>query len=291
MMLGLAIACGMVAGFGALLVVKGAVSAPLRLGDALAVLDRRLPETEEPLPPGLDGLGERVHRRLRLPLSAKQQKLLLLQGRAVGDFFVEKLVWTVAGFFLPTLWGGLQLALGRPVGLTPLLVALAGAVGGFFLADVRLRSGAEQRQRAAVDGIHTFFDLVVLERLANASAAQATANAAAISDAPLFRRITSGLERARMEQVQPWPELRRIAEEWDVPELADFADVMQLEEQGAGLAETLRARVRELRDAHLSAEKERAQAASESMTLWMTIPALLLGCALLAPALLKLVGS
>ena len=54
MMLGLAIACGMVAGFGALLVVKGAVSAPLRLGDALAVLDRRLPETEEPLPPGLD---------------------------------------------------------------------------------------------------------------------------------------------------------------------------------------------------------------------------------------------
>ena len=66
---------------------------------------------------------------------------------------------------------------------------------------------------------------------------------------------------------------------------------MQLEEQGAGLAETLRARVRELRDAHLSAEKERAQAASESMTLWMTIPALLLGCALLAPALLKLVGS
>lgn len=66
---------------------------------------------------------------------------------------------------------------------------------------------------------------------------------------------------------------------------------MRLEEQGAGLAETLQARVRELRDAHLAEQKEKAQAASEAMTLWMTIPALLLGVALLTPALLSLTGS
>lgn len=289
-MLGVAIACGMVAGLGAFLVAKGATTAPLRLGDALAVLDRRH-VAEVHLGPGIEGWGERVHRRLRVPLSGRQQQLLLMQGRSVGDFFVEKLVWTLTGFFLPALWGGLQLALDRPVGLTPLLFALVAAVAGFFVADVRLRAGAEQEHRAATDGIHTFFDLVVLERLANASAAQATANAAAISDAPLFRRITSGLERARMEQVQPWGEIRLIAEEWGVPELSDFADVMGMEEQGAGLADVLRARVRELRHAHLSEQKERAQAASESMTLWMTIPALLLGVALLAPALLNLVGG
>lgn len=290
MMLGVAIACGMVAGFGALLIVKGALSQPIRLGDALAMLERRPPVAGGQPTEGLDGWGERL-RRLRLPLSAKQQKLLLMQGRSVGDFFIEKLVWTVTGFFLPAIWSILQLVMGRPVGLTPLLLSLVGAAGGFFIADLRLRSGAEQQQRAAADGIHTFFDLVVLERLANASAAQATANAAAISDAPLFRRITAGLERARMEQVQPWGELRRIAAEWGVPELSDFADVMQLEEQGAGLAEVLRARVRELRDAHLSEQKELAQSASESMTLWMTIPALLLGVALVSPALLNLMGS
>lgn len=289
-MLGMAIAAGMVAGFGVLLLIRGATAPPVRLGDALAVLERRQPQptafVAEP-----QGWVERAQRRLRLPLSDRQQKLLLLQGRTVGDFFVEKMVWTLAGFFVPVLWSLTELMLGNPVGLTPLLVALAGAAGGFFVADVRLRTGAQQHQRAAVDGIHTFFDLVVLERLANASAAQASANAAAISDAPLFRRITAGLERARMEQVQPWAELRRIAEEWDVPELSDFADVMRLEEQGAGLAETLQARVRELRDAHLAEQKEKAQAASEAMTLWMTIPALLLGVALLTPALLSLTGS
>lgn len=290
MTLGMAIAAGMVAGFGVLLLIRGATAPPVRLGDALAVLERRQPQptgfVAEP-----QGWVERAQRRLRLPLSDRQQKLLLLQGRTVGDFFVEKMVWTLAGFFVPVLWSLTELMLGNPVGLPPLLVALAGAAGGFFVADVRLRTGAQQHQRAAVDGIHTFFDLVVLERLANASAAQASANAAAISDAPLFRRITAGLERARMEQVQPWAELRRIAEEWDVPELSDFADVMRLEEQGAGLAETLQARVRELRDAHLAEQKEKAQAASEAMTLWMTIPALLLGVALLTPALLSLTGS
>lgn len=182
-MLGMAIAAGMVAGFGVLLLIRGATAPPVRLGDALAVLERRQPQptafVAEP-----QGWVERAQRRLRLPLSDRQQKLLLLQGRTVGDFFVEKMVWTLAGFFVPVLWSLTELMLGNPVGLTPLLVALAGAAGGFFVADVRLRTGAQQHQRAAVDGIHTFFDLVVLERLANASAAQASANAAAISDAP-----------------------------------------------------------------------------------------------------------
>ncbi len=217
--------------------------------------------------------------------------MLNLQGRSVGDFFAEKLVWTALGFLLPASWAALQLAFGRPSGLTPLALSLVGAGAGFFVADLRLRSGAERQRRTATDGIHTFFDLVVLERLANASAAQAAANAAAVSDSPLFRRVSAGLERARMEQSPPWDELRRVADEWGVPELIDFADVMQLEEQGAGLAEVLQARVRELRDAHLSAQRSAAQNASEAMTLWMTIPALLLGVALLIPALLGLLSG
>jgi hypothetical protein len=94
-----------------------------------------------------------------------------------------------------------------------------------------------------------------------------------------------------MEQAPPWDELRRVADEWAVPELTDFADVMRLEEQGAGLAEVLQARVRELRDAHLSAQRSAAREASEAMTLWMTIPALLLGVALLVPALLSVLSD
>lgn len=290
-MIGLVIASGMLVGFGMLLVVRGATTAPVRLGDALAVLDRRQPVSVEAPTEGLEGAGERLHRALKLPLTDAQQRLLLMQGRTVGDFFVEKLVWTLAGVLLPVLWALGQWLVGNPPTLAPLVVSLVLGVAGYFVADLRLRGGAEQERRAATDGIHTFFDLVVLERLANSSAAQATANAAAVSDAPLFRRITAGLERARMEQTQPWDELHRIADEWQVPELADFADVMRLEEQGAALAEVLQARVKELRDAHLARQRSAAQEATEGLALWMTLPALLLGIVFVTPALLKLIAS
>lgn len=291
-MIWLAVACGMLAGLGILVAARGATAPHARLGDALAVLERRGPPPI-PIEPvrGLEGVGDRVRRRLRLPLTATQQRLLEQQGRGVGDFFAEKLVWSLAGLLLPALWAALQLAFGASPGITPFGVSLLCAVAGYFVADLRLRRGAEQQLRATTDGIHTFFDLVVLERLANASAAQAAANAAAVSSTPLFRRISAGLERARMEQRQPWDELREVATDWQVSELADFADVMQLEEQGAGLAEVLQARVRELRSAHLSRQKAAAQAASESMALWMSLPALLLGVALLVPALLTLTGG
>lgn len=281
-MIALAVACGMVAGLGLLMTLRGATAPPIRLADALAALDRR------PVAIADDAVEDRP--RLRLPLSQAQQRLLAMQGRSTSDFMIEKLVWAGTGFSLPLIWLATEMVFGRSPGTLPLMVSLLGAVAGSFLADIRLRGGAEQQRRQATDALHTFFDLVVLERLANASATQATTNAAAVSDAPIFRRISSGLERARMEQTPPWEELRHIAGEWNVPELSDFADVMQLEEQGAGLVEVLQARVKELRDAHLARQKTKAQEDSESMSLWMTLPALLLGVALLTPALLKLMS-
>ncbi len=278
--MGIAIALGALVGLGLVAVVAGLLPAPVRLGDALAVLDRRAGATV--------GAAGPVGSRWRLPLSAEQQRLLAMQDRDVADFFAEKAVYAVAGLLLPGLWVLLQVLLGTGGDALPLLASPVAAVLGFFLPDWRLRRGQRQQRRAMHDAVHTFFDLVALERLANASAAQATLQAAAISDAPLFRRITTGLERARMEQTPPWDELRRVAEEWRMPELGDFADVMQLEEQGAGLAEALQARVTELRDAHLTAVKMEASAASERMTLWMTIPAMLLGLAFLTPALLRI---
>lgn len=279
--MGLAIVFGMLAGTGVCLIASGWYRAPVRLGDALAVLDRR---------PGTITTAKGPHSatRWRLPLTANQQRLLAMQDREVADFFAEKLILALAGLLLPGLWVVLQSIVGNQPGMMPLIASPLGAFAGYILPDLRLRRGQAQQHRAMHDALHTFFDLVALERLANMSATQATVSAAAISDAPLFRSITAGLERARMEQVPPWDTLRNIADEWQLPELADFADVMQLEEQGAGLAEVLQARVKELRDAHLTKVKIDAGAASERMTLWMTIPAMLLGLAFLTPALLRI---
>ncbi|MGO1385614.1 MAG: hypothetical protein ACTHWA_09970 [Arachnia sp.] len=292
--LGLLVLCGTMVGLGITAVVIGSLRRTLRLSDALMVLDGvdRIPlSTTSSEPVGMEAMGGWVQRRLRLPLSVKQQQLLLLQDRSVADFFTEKLILSLAGLLLPTAWLVMQVILGATPGPLPLLFSLLGAVGGYFLADLRLARSSVQLRRTTTESIHTFFDLVALERLANASASQAVAAAAGISDAPLFRRITSGLERARLEQSTPWPELRRVGREWNIPELDDFADVMKLEEQGAALAGVLQARVKELRDSHLAQQQAQAHEATESLTLWMTLPALLLGLTFIIPPLLKLTSS
>jgi len=292
--LGLMVLCGTIVGLGVASVIGGSLRRTLRLSDALMVLDGvdplPLPDAGGQ-PVGMEAMGGWLQRRLRLPLTVKQQQLLLLQDRSVADFFTEKLVLSLTGLLLPTLWLVLQFVLGATPGPLPLLFSVLGGVGGYFLADLRLSRSSVQLRRTTTESIHTFFDLVALERLANASASQAVAAAAGISDAPLFRRITSGLERARLEQATPWPELRRVGREWNIPELDDFADVMKLEEQGAALAGVLQARVRELRDSHLAQQRAAAHEATESLTLWMTLPALLLGLAFIIPPLLKLTSS
>ena len=105
---------------------------------------------------------------------------------------------------------------------------------------------------------------------------------------PLFLQIRTALERARLEQQSPYDELRRLADQLELPELADVADVMQLDETGAALSGTLRARVRELRDAHLTREQIKASAAAEGMTIYMTLPALIFGLIFLVAAMLKI---
>ena len=142
-----------------------------------------------------------------------------------------------------------------------------------------------------MESLLTFIDLVTLERLANASATQALHNAAQVSDAPLFVQMRTALERARLEQHSPYGELRRLADELGLPELNDVADVMQLDESGAALSGALRARVRELRDAHLSREQIAASAAAEGMTIYMTLPALIFGAIFMVAALMRLVGT
>ena len=283
---------GMVVGAGVLLIIMGTLRSPIRLTDAFAALEGSVPETQETRSEhrGLEALGDWLHTTHKLPLTHNQQRLLLLSGRSVADFFAEKLVLATTGLLLPAIWFVIQTVLGNPTTPVPLLLGPVLGIGGYFLADLRLARTSRRVSRSTSEAVHTFFDLVALERLANASATQAVTQAATISGAPLFRRMTTGLERCRLEQTTPWRELHRIAEEWDVPELSDFADIMRLEEQGAALAETLQARVRELREGHLAQQRSRAQEDTESLTIWMTLPALFLGLGFIIPPLFTLIG-
>ncbi|MEL4504768.1 hypothetical protein AAEX63_08020 [Luteococcus sp. H138] len=294
------VASGILLATGLFLAVTGMHGRAARLGDALGLLagDPMLLHPQQVRadePASNDGdltsrLGAWAFTRLRLPLSERTRRALSLRDRSIGDFFAEKLILFGLGLSAPLLLTGLLQGFGQLITPLPLGAALALAGLGWFWPDVTLRRSDQTLRADAGEALFTFFDLVTLERLANASAAQAMMSAASLSDVPLFLRLRTALERARLEQRPPWHELHRLARELEVPEIGDIADVMRLDEQGAALSDALRARVKELRDAHLLAEKLAAQQVSERMTLWMVIPSMIFGLVFLTPPILKLLG-
>ena len=284
---------GMLVLGGLVLVLGGLVPAPPglqpaldRLGGDQATADLRHVDTVADSTS--ERLGALVYRRSPVPLTPRQRQLLRLQDKPIAEFYADKIVMAVVGAILPALVGfGWGLMTGRP-SWWPAGLALLGLVVGFFVPDLLLRRSGKASQSRAVESLLVFIDLVTLERLANASATEALQSAAALSDVPLFVQIRTALERARLEQQSPYGELRRLADELELPELKDVADIMQLDESGAALSGTLRARVKELRNAHLTREQIAAGAAAEGMTIYMTIPALIFGMIFLGAAMLTL---
>ncbi|EPH06276.1 hypothetical protein HMPREF1531_00926 [Propionibacterium sp. oral taxon 192 str. F0372] len=292
------IAAALLAG-GVWLVVCGLREAPPALGPALEQLTGQGDDTWESSGPALvidessrlENLGALAYQRLRLPLPERTVTMLTLEGRSIGDYFVHKAFLCLAGLMLPSL-ATLVFSLVIPIGWSlPLVVGLAAGILGWFWPDIALRSSQTRTDSDAREAVSTYFDLVLLERLANQSATGALDAAAGLSDAPVFRHIRSALTQARLEQRPPWRDLHRCAEELSIPAIADIADIMRLEDQGASLADVLSARVAELRDAHLGAEKQEATRTSERMTLWMTIPVIIFALAMLIPPMLRMASG
>jgi tight adherence protein C len=232
--------------------------------------------------------GEFLYRVVPIPLTSGQRRALRLQDKPIAEFYADKAVMAIIGVVLPGLASGVLTYLTGHLSPIPAIAAVVGGVIGFFVPDLLLRRATTSVWAGAAEALLVYIDLVTLERLTNASATQALHNAAALSDVPLFVHIRTALERSRLEQQSPYAELRRLSDQLKLPELADVADVMQLDETGAALSGTLRARVRELRDAHLTREQIKASAAAEGMTVYMTLPALIFGLIFLVAAMLRI---
>jgi tight adherence protein C len=254
-------------------------------------MDRPSPHDIGPVRSPSERLGAFIYRVVPVPLSSGQRRALRLQDKSIAEFYADKTVMAIIGAVLPGLAGGALAYLTGRLSPIPAIVVLLGAVIGFFIPDMLLRRTTDSIQTGAAEALLVYIDLVTLERLTNASATHALHNAAGLSDVPLFVQIRTALERARLEQQSPYAELRRLSDELRLPELADIADVMQLDETGAALSGTLRARVRELRDAHLTREQIKASAAAEGMTIYMTLPALIFGLIFLVAAMLRILAG
>jgi Flp pilus assembly protein TadB len=295
MTLSLVLLSGLLVTAGLLSLVVAVVPSVPRLEDALsrvsAVGAAGTGDTGDIGPVGSrsERLGAWLYRRSPTTLTDQQRRNLRLQDKSVAEFYSDKAVMALVGCLTPALLAVIASWASGTSTPYPAVVALLGTVIGFFTPDLLLRQATKSTRPGAVEALLVYMDLVTLERLANASATQALQNAAELSEAPVFAQIRVALERAQLEQQSPYAELRRLAEQLDLPELADVADVMQLDETGAALSGALRARVRELRDAHLSQQQVAASAAAEGMTLYMTLPALIFGLIFMVPPLMKIV--
>ena len=267
-----------------------------RLGDALRMLERAPATAVRAHDLGAGSswdarLGRWAYTRAHLPVSEATWRRLQLSDRTVGDFLAEKIVLGFGGIVAPQVAAAALLVLGVRTGVLPAGVSLGLGALGYLWPSLRLRRGERASHQDARGSVLTLFDLITLERLANQSAISSLHRASQLSDALVFRRVRLAADRARLEQRAPWTDLDTLAAELDLPEISDLVDVLQLDEQGAALSGSLRARVRELRDAQLMREKLQAQRDSEAMTIWMVIPSLVLGALLIAPPLLRLMAS
>ena len=281
---------GMLLGVGAWLVMLAFRPQYLRLDDALASLADHGPRPDA-APDAGDGerLGAWLLRRRPVVVTATLERRLELAGRSLARHHSLKALGAAAGFSLPLLAGLAAWVVTGASPALPALVAVAGGAVGFILPDVLLRTAAGQVTEDATESLLTYFDLVTLERLANQSATQSLHAAASVSDTTIFATVRAALDRARLEQRMPYTELRDVGRRLELAALVDLADVMRLDDTGAALSGTLRARVKELRDAHLTASKIAASAVSERMTIFMVVPSLVFGLFFLTPPLLKLV--
>lgn len=289
----LPLAGGALVAVGLWAVVVGAARRPARLADVLGttkstnahvMVDAGSPE---------DGVFDRVGLRLWsvLPVSERTAATLQMQGRTGADFMAEKLVMALIGAIAPGLVSLIAWLMDLPMGVGPAAWVVVGALVGWFVPDLLLMRSRGHLHAAAGEAVFTYIDLVTLERLANQSSTLALTRAASLSDNILFRELRLSLERARLEQRPAWQGLEEVAQRLDLQPLRDIADVMRLDEQGAALGGALRARVRELRDSHLMSQKIEAQQVSESLTIWMVIPALVFGLILLTPPLLRMMSG
>lgn len=295
MMFTLVLVSGLLVTAGLLSFVVALAPSTPRLAEALGRINADGPGSARPVvdvgPTSArsERIGALLYRHSPIPLTQRQRQNLKLQDKSVSEFYSDKAVMAVVGAVIPAVVAFAVGSIAGSVTAYPAILAVIGAVIGFFAPDLLLRRATKAARTGAVEALLVYMDLVTLERLANASATQALHNAANLSEVPVFTQVRRALERAQLEQQSPYGELRRLADELDLLELKDIADVMQLDETGAALSGALRARVRELRDAHLTVEQMEASATAEGMTLYMTLPALIFGLFFMIPPLMKIV--
>jgi tight adherence protein C len=149
---------------------------------------------------------------------------------------------------------GIQIPLYAPLGASVLV-----AVFTMYMTHREVLTKAARARAEFTRAMCTYLGLSASQVLDGHGPMESLERSAEICHGWVFVRIRGALMRAQLMLMPPWDELKRLANEINVIELSDLADIMRTAgSEGANVAETLRARSDSLRD------QIRAEALSEA---------------------------
>ncbi|HCT76692.1 MAG TPA: secretion system protein [Micromonosporaceae bacterium] len=224
---------GAIVGFGLFLLAVQFVPATPALGPALRRLHPTTPE------PSMPALARATHNADLEILGRTQEQHIMSIVLSAGLALVLPVLLTILAFIL-----GIRLPF-----TIPLAVTLLASAGAALLAHRDMRVKARTARAEFARALCTYAALTAHQVRSGHGAVEAMERSASICNGWPYTRLRTALLTAQLQMRPPWDELKSLAAEIDVVELASFADIMRSAgSDGAQVYQTLRAQASSLRD-------------------------------------------
>lgn len=276
----LALASGGLFGFGLLMVGLGIHPRRIPLALALSRISRVEPARVAESSGGWvtakmeRSAAEAFHRAGFEFRSVRQD--LAVSGKSLETHLSSKLGVAIFGALLGPAMAAVM-ALGgvfMPVSLLLPVVAI-GAIAGFFLPDLLIKSHAAEMRSEARRALSAFLDLAVIVLAGGGGVQTALERAAETGDGRAFDRIRRALHTARSTRSTPWAALASLGTELGVEEFGELASSVALAgTEGARVRESLVAKAATLRAHELASAEAKAASATEAMSVPVALLAL-----------------
>jgi Flp pilus assembly protein TadB len=267
-----ALAVGLFAGAGVVLIVTGLAPLPTPLAAELVALHRRRPIAEDE-----SRQRSRAVRLLGGPLgttaparalAVRYASDLRVTETTLAEHLTAQASLGLWGLVLAPVTAAVLALAGVDVGiLAPLWASLVLAPLGFFYPSLALRTRATDRRRSFRHALSGFLDVVSISLAGGRGVDTALRDGATAGQGWAFDALRTALLEAQLLGETPWSGLARLGGELGIPELGELAASAALAgSEGARVRVSLAAKARALRLRGLTDVESAAHSASELMS-------------------------